>query len=751
MTSDLFDLGSDTPPTKTTSQKNTPLSQQAVKQIRPESNEALTNNINHMNPEQRQAVLSEDGPLLILAGAGTGKTRVLTSRIAHKISTTGVYPSQFLAVTFTNKAAKEMKNRIAQMITHQAGDIEKMPWLGTFHSISAKILRRHAESVNLKPDFTILDMDDQNRLLKQLIKDENIDDKRWPPRMLAAIIDNWKNNALHPHQLSAEDQNTFANGAGKKLYQKYQTRLKSLNAVDFGDILLESLRLLQENPNILEQYQNRFRHILVDEYQDTNTVQYLWLRLLAQSHRNICCVGDDDQSIYGWRGAQIDNILRFEKDFPGAKTIRLERNYRSTSHILATATSLIKSNQKRLGKKLWTEGNQGDKVLLHSAWDGQQEALHIAESIENKYRKKHKLNEISILVRASFQMREFEDVFITHAIPYKVIGGPKFYDRAEIRDANAYLRLIAQEDDDLAFERICNKPKRSLGNATLQKLHLIARQHNISLSKAARLHTEKKEVTKFIKMIDELRNMQTQYSSDKFVEYMLNKTGYMASWLESKLPDAPSKVDNLKELIRSIEGFETLQLYLEHVALVTDNEENENKDQVSLMTLHAAKGLEFETVFLPGWEEGLFPHQRSLDEAGIKGVEEERRLAYVGITRAKKYLSISFAGSRRIHGQYKQSLPSRFIDELPEEHIQIVENIVQNQSKIQMPLYENKKEQKKPTNTKLNSSSFKLKERIFHQKFGYGRILNISGNTLTIKFEKAGTKKLIDRFVEKIS
>ena len=734
-----------------------------------------------LNEEQSQAVMADDGPLLLLAGAGTGKTRALTTRIAYKIATQQAWPSQILAVTFTNKAAREMKERIGNMLGEA---VEGMPWLGTFHSLSARILRAHAELVDLRPDFTILDMDDTLRLLKQLIKAENIDEKRWPARQMSALIDSWKNRGWMPDDVPAGEAGFFGDGLGGKIYADYQKRLKVLNAVDFGDLLLESLRLFRENDAVLEEYQNRFKHILVDEYQDTNAVQYLWLRLLAQAHSNICCVGDDDQSIYGWRGAEVDNILRFEKDFPGAQIIRLERNYRSTPHILGAASGLIAANEGRLGKTLWTDRTDGDKLMVRGVWNGEEEARLTADDIEAEQRAGQELNNMAVLVRASFQMREFEDRFISLGIPYRVIGGPRFYERAEIRDANAYFRLIAQIDDDLAFERICNKPRRGLGNVALQTLHDAARRQGISLFRAAEMIIDTEEVkpaarralSGFVLSVNRWRELVPTMSHTELAELVLDESGYTDMWQADKSPDAPGKLENLKELVRSMDEFETLTGYLEHISLVMEAQNNDNDDKVSVMTLHAAKGLEFDNVFLPGWEEGLFPHQRSLDETGNKGLEEERRLAYVGITRAKQKATISFADNRRTHGQWVSALPSRFIDELPTEHVDVAENAQQNVGQMTQSRFANDfnastysspgwqraqsnrqtysaskspNEARRQPASSMNSSAYKRGERIFHQKFGYGRIEVIDGNKLTVAFEKAGTKKVLDSYVEK--
>lgn len=781
MENDPFDLGADAPAPTAPQAGGGSISQKAAQAGQARRLEPL---LGGLNEEQGAAVTAEDGPLLLLAGAGTGKTRALTTRIAYKIAAQQAWPSQILAVTFTNKAAREMKERIGSMLGET---VEGMPWLGTFHSLSAKILRIHAELVDLRPDFTILDTDDQIRLLKQLIKAENIDEKRWPARQMAILIDRWKNRGWLPENVPEGEAGFFANGMGGKLYADYQKRLKILNAADFGDLLLECLRLFRENEAVLSEYQQRFKHILVDEYQDTNAVQYLWLRLLAQGHNNICCVGDDDQSIYGWRGAEVDNILRFEKDFEGAKVIRLERNYRSTPNILGAASGLIAANETRLGKTLWTDSNEdGEPVKVRGVWDGEEEARLTADDIEAHQRDGQELNEMAVLVRASFQMREFEDRFISLGIPYRVIGGPRFYERAEIRDANAYFRLIAQIDDDLAFERICNKPRRGLGNVAMQTLQTAARGQGKSLFRTAEeiIDTEelkpaaRRAMTGFVRAITHWRSLVDTMTHTELAELVLDESGYTAMWQADKSPDAPGKLENLKELVRSMEEFETLTGYLEHISLVMEAANNDNEDKVSVMTLHAAKGLEFETVFLPGWEEGLFPHQRSLDESGTKGLEEERRLAYVGITRAKKRATISFAGNRRTHGQWNSALPSRFIDELPEKHVEIAESDhaaggFSNQSRFSNDFsgssynspgwqraQQNRGSYKQGTPptinaraesvvSSMNSSAYKRGERIFHQKFGYGRIEAIEGNKLTVAFEKAGVKKVLDSYVEK--
>jgi DNA helicase-2/ATP-dependent DNA helicase PcrA len=864
-----------------------------------------------LNPEQRQAVETTEGPVLVLAGAGTGKTRVLTTRIAHILATGLAYPSQILAVTFTNKAAREMKQRIGLLVGEQ---VEGMPWLGTFHSIGVKMLRRHAELAGLRSDFTILDTDDQIRLIKQIIQAEGLDDKRWPARQFAQMIDGWKNKGLGPSEIPEGDARAFANGKGRELYRAYQERLTTLNACDFGDLLCHPIRIFKQHHDVLAEYQRKFRYILVDEYQDTNTAQYMWLRLLAQrpappkegsrpsgrglsplegemagrpegvlsegttkapslseptppgrpasghpplkgegnSPVNICCVGDDDQSIYGWRGAEVDNILRFEKDFPGATVIRLERNYRSTAHILGAASHLIAHNESRLGKTLFTEAPAPDdgKVVVHAAWDSEEEARAIGDEIEALQTKGHALNDMAILVRASFQMREFEDRFVTLGLNYRVIGGPRFYERQEIRDAMAYLRVVAQPADDLAFERIVNVPKRGLGEAAVRQVHDTARALRVPMLEAAGKLAESDELKP--KPRAALRQLAAQFARwqellettphTELAEIILDESGYTEMWKNDRSAEAPGRLENLKELIRSMEEYESLRAFLEHVALVMDAEQNEELDAVSIMTLHSAKGLEFETVFLPGWEEGLFPHQRALDEGGRSGLEEERRLAYVGVTRAKRNLHIWFVSNRRIHGLWQSTIPSRFLDELPEAHVEVAEGgtsyggygnpygsgrgggfgeagrrnpygasrfdslgspsggnsargdqggtrsfsstyatpgwqrAQQNRTEatdrnwgtrsghqverigygetdsgygagrgsVKGRVIEGELVAKSVADT---PSRFKVGDRVFHQKFGNGNIASVEGNKLTIDFDKAGQKKVLDGFV----
>ena len=763
--------------------------------------------LDDLNPAQRNAVERLDGPVLMLAGAGTGKTKALTTRIAHLLTTGCARPNEILSVTFTNKAAREMKLRVGRLLGQPA---EGMPWLGTFHAICVKLLRRHAELVDLKSNFTILDSDDQLRLLKQLVQAANIDDKRWPARMLAGIIDDWKNRALTPDKVPAADAGAY-NNKGIELYAQYQTRLRELNAVDFGDLLLHMVTIFRTHGDVLEQYQRWFRYILVDEYQDTNVAQYLWLRLLAGAHKNICCVGDDDQSIYGWRGAEVGNILRFEKDFPGAFVVRLEQNYRSTPHILAAASNVIRGNENRLGKELWTDAEDGEKVRLIGHWDGEEEARWIGEEIDamqggTRGVRPMNLDEMAILVRASHQMRAFEDRFLTIGLPYKVIGGPRFYERMEIRDAMAYFRLVVSPEDDLAFERIVNTPKRGLGDKAQQTIQRTARENGVSLVDGARIAVDNglikgkggKALSELIEglarwnamtrgprievddesVIDDgtapMRFGAPEHTHIELAQIVLDESGYTGHWQNDKTPEAPGRLENLKELVNQLDNFENLQGFLEHVSLVMDNEQDSDGAKVSIMTLHAAKGLEFPAVFLPGWEDGLFPSQRSMDESGVKGLEEERRLAYVGITRAEEVCTISFAANRRVFGQWQNSMPSRFIDELPEDHVEVltppglygggqttagIESRAVEANVYNSPGWKRLQarqgqygmsQPKESRNTVIDATalaSFTLGERGFHQKFGYGGVGGIEGDKVEVDFDKAGTKKVVSRFL----
>ncbi len=774
-------------------QERLPISARAVAASR-----AAPAYLDGLNSEQRDAVATTEGPLLVLAGAGTGKTRVLTTRIAHILASGRAYPSQILAVTFTNKAAREMKERIGSQI---GGAVEGMAWLGTFHAIGVKILRRHSELVGLKSSFTILDSDDQLRLLKQVLEVANIDKERWPARQLAGLIDGWKNRGLTPDKVPASDAFAFAAGKGRDLYAAYQSRLKDLNACDFGDLLLECLRLFREHPDVLADYHRRFRYLLVDEYQDTNVAQYLWLRLLAQGSPNICCVGDDDQSIYGWRGAEVDNILRFDKDFPGAKVIRLERNYRSTGNILAAASGLIAKNEGRLGKTLFTDGAAGDKISVANFWDDEAEARSIGDDIENLQRAKHRLNDVAILVRASFQMRVIEDRFITLGMPYRVIGGPRFYERQEIKDAIAYLEIVANPANDLKFERIVNVPKRGLGDTTVKRIHQLARARSIPMYQAAREMIETGELASkarrslfdLIGSFERWRSRIDGMRHTELAELILDESGYTAMWQSDKSPQAQARLENLKELVRFMHDFESLAGFLEHVSLVMDVDQGSDIDRVSLMTLHAAKGLEFATVFLPGWEEGLFPHQRALDESGKDGLEEERRLAYVGITRAKIFAKISFAQNRRNRGLYQSAVPSRFVDELPEANVDVLDSqmpyggVSQGYgfsnayggsrfdkgaaaqpfaSTYQTPGWQRaqqnwsrsdeKKKSRRPVtldgelvaSSSVSAPAFMSGTRVHHEKFGGGTVTIVDGNKLTIAFDDGTSRRVVASFLD---
>jgi DNA helicase II / ATP-dependent DNA helicase PcrA len=743
-----------------------------------------------LNPPQKQAVLTTEGPVLMLAGAGTGKTAALTARLAYLIRTRRAWPSEILCVTFTNKAAREMRHRVGQLI----GDaVEGMPWLGTFHSICARMLRRHAELVGLQSNYTIIDTDDQLRLLKQLIADSDLDEKRWPARQLAGLIDRWKNRGLNPGDLDAGENEAYANGKGKQMYAAYQARLKALNACDFGDLMLHMLNVFRRERDILEQYQQRFKYVLVDEYQDTNAVQYLWLRLLAQTRKNICVVGDDDQSIYSWRGAEVANILRFEKDFPGAAVIRLEQNYRSTPQILAAASGLIEANSGRLGKTLWTELPAGEKVRVVGVWDAPEEARRVGEEIERLEREGAALEQVAILVRAQYQTREFEDRFIQIGLNYRIVGGFRFYERAEIRDALAYLRVIAQPADDLAFERIHNQPKRGLGAKTLETMYRHARATGLPLAAAALELADSDElpsrtratIANLMAAFLRWREQAERVTPSELLRTVLDESGYDAMLKAERTAESAGRQDNLVELARAMEEYETLGDFLEHVSLVMDNDAADDVEKVTIMTIHAAKGLEFNHLFLPGWEEGVFPSQRALDEGGLSALEEERRLAYVAITRARRRCTILHAANRRIYGQWSSSIPSRFVAELPEDHIAVettltggaslwranwserddpfahVSSAHPERSQARGPGWQRALATGYDTVPKRlaepgrSAASFAAQprtdiaigDRVFHDKFGYGEVLGQEGNKLEIEFESAGRKRVIDSFV----
>ncbi len=716
-----------------------------------------------LNDRQREAVEALDGPVLVLAGAGTGKTRVLTTRLAHLLQTGRAYPSQILAVTFTNKAAQEMRHRVSSLLGN--APVEGW-WMGTFHALAARMLRRHADLVGLTGNFTIIDQDDQIRLMKQLMEAEKIDAKKWVPRAVMSMIERWKDKGLRPVDLPPHEGGEMADGKLVGLYAQYQQRLKTVNACDFGDLLLHIITIFKDpkNVDILADYHRRFRYIMVDEYQDTNVAQYLWLRLLAQGHNNICCVGDDDQSIYGWRGAEVGNILRFEQDFPGAKIIRLEQNYRSTGHILGAASGVIANNEDRLGKTLWSAAASGEKVIVRALWDGEAEARWVGEEIEMLRQKQWPMNKIAVLVRAGFQMREFEERFIQLGLPYRVIGGPRFYERQEIRDALGYFRVIVQPNDDLALERIINLPKRGLGDTTLQILNGHARARGISLHEAILQLVETDELKP--KVRDTLRRLTDDFARwrgliptinhSELAGMVLDESGYMAMWQSDKSPDAPGRIENLKELVSGMAEFESLAGFLEHVSLVMEAQDSSQDDAVTLMTLHGAKGLEFDAVFLPGWEEGLFPSQRSMDENGLKGLEEERRLAYVGLTRARKRAMISSVANRRMYGNWISAIPSRFIDELPEPHIEAIADT---------GLYNPGRSQHWDSSGFSGASrsvavrpvaraegkgafGFSRNDRITHDSFGPGTVIHVDGHKLDIQFDQGGQKRVMDSFVQ---
>ncbi|MFL5288352.1 MAG: ATP-dependent helicase [Rhodopila sp.] len=722
-----------------------------------------------LNPEQRAAVETVDGPLLVLAGAGTGKTRVLTTRFAHILLTRRAFPSQVLAVTFTNKAAREMRERVSAIL----GEPVEGLWLGTFHALCARMLRRHAEQVGLNSNFTILDTDDQIRLLKQVMEAERLDTKRWTPPSLMGVIQRWKDRGLTPARVTPNEDTDFANGKARTLYEAYQARLRALNAADFGDLMLHMTEILRSRPDILADYHRRFRYIMVDEYQDTNLIQYLWLRLLAQEHKNICCVGDDDQSIYSWRGAEVENILRFEKDFEGAKIIRLEANYRSTAPILAAASGLIAHNEGRLGKTLRPgrdDAQSGEKVTVIGLWDSDEEARMVGGRIEQLRRDGHSLSEIAILVRAGYQTRSFEERLIAIGIPYRVIGGLRFYERAEIRDAIAYMRAMVQPADDLAFERIVNVPRRGVGDAALRAIHQAAHEQSIPLAAAAALLVEngglkgkvRTSVGSLLRDFARWRDMLDGAGHVVTVATMLDESGYTEMWKQDKSAEAPGRLENLKELVRALADFENLAGFLEHISLVMENEERDDNDKVSLMTLHGAKGLEFDTVFLPGWEEGIFPNQRAMDENGNAGLEEERRLAYVGLTRARRNAIVSHAQNRRIYANWQSSIPSRFLEELPAEHIEHSGSAAMaRDARIaaattfsgQFPLMATRRpriiEEWEQPSRPARSDQIPVGSRVFHTKFGYGVVTGAEDDKLDIRFETSGEKRVLDRFVER--
>ncbi len=750
-----------------------------------------------LNKEQRLAVETTEGPVLVLSGAGTGKTKVLTTRIAYILHEQKARPWQILAVTFTNKASREMKERLEKMIGGDAFSV----WLGTFHSIGIRILRKHGALLGLEKNFIVLDPDDQERLLKQMMQEAGIDIKKYTPAALLEVIQRWKDKGLLPSGVTAAHNTAFCEGRALFFYEKYQRRLKELNAVDFGDLLLLPLALFQSNPDVLEEYQKQFHYILVDEYQDTNVAQYLLLRMLAKGHGNICCVGDDDQSIYSWRGAEVENILSFQKIFPNALVIRLERNYRSTAHILGAASGLISCNQGRLGKTLKPADELqglGEKVRVTGFWSGSQEAESVVTEILKEQQKGVALSDMAILVRATFQTRQFEEVLMRTGIPYKIIGGFKFYEREEIKDAVAYLRLVLNPNDDLAFLRIVNKPKRGVGPAALDVLNQTAKEKHISLFDAISWAPLKpllrKTLESFISLIKMAKEKSLNAYPAEVARFIMQESGYIQMWRQDKSVEAQGRVENVMELYSVLDDFKSIDEFIEYASLVTDTDEQVSSDQLVVMTLHASKGLEFKQVYLPGWEEGLFPHQKALDEAGESGLEEERRLAYVGITRARERALISHAFNRRIYGQTQNSLPSRFIDELPEEHIQVFdpinkqgrrdfvqpawsdayfsqeENYNFSYSKSKTDNYDQRNKSKWERESlnfdidnefSFNSLNFTSKpkvqsskrigKRVHHELFGDGTVLKDIGDALEVSFDSGSKKKIKAIFLEEIN
>ena len=735
-------------------------------------NESASNYLNALNIQQKEAILHSEGPLLILAGAGSGKTKVLTTRVAQLIKDKKCFGNQILCVTFTNKAANEMRERVLKLTNNKSNSI---PWLGTFHSISNKILRKHAEAVGLKPSFTILDTLDQLKLIKNILAAENIDIKKNPPKLIAYLIDHWKNKALLPANVKINSSD-YSKINALKIYKIYQERLRLMNCVDFGDLILHCVTIFKNFKEIQESFKKNFKYILVDEYQDTNYVQNLWLNLITNDSKNICVVGDDDQSIYSWRGAEVKNILEFEKNFTNTKIVKLEQNYRSTKNIINTASSLISNNDDRLGKKIWSDLKDGDKVRVNSFSDGRDEATGISDIIEKELIKYFSLNDIAILVRAAFQTREFEERFIKIGLPYRVIGGMKFYERAEIKDALCYLRLIQQKNDDLAFERIINNPKRSIGDSTLKKLHDLSRTRNKNLFETAdeilnedELKPKTKESLKqFIKLVKTWTKLSEQLDHVQLLERVLDESGYTQMLINEKSPEAEARLENLKELRASMKNYNNLVEFLENISLQTSIDEEWEGEKINLMTIHAAKGLEFNCVFLPGWEEGLFPHQKSIEEKGDQAVQEERRLAYVALTRAKQRLFISFANNRKYYGNnnsndWMPSMPSRFIDELDKQYLEINEtakdndpdfefsqdfNFMEGKKSPGWKRYLQEKEKIKTINYTNNLTNFKIGQGVEHETFGKGKVIHIDGNKLLINFKDSGEKKVIDKYLK---
>ncbi len=710
----------------------------------------------HLNAEQRRAVEAGDGPLLVLSGAGTGKTRVLTTRVAHLLAAGRARPSELLVVTFTNKAAREMRERVEEL----TGQPVSGWWLGTFHSLGARILRRHAEQVGLAPDYVILDTGDQKRIMKQVMDAANIDPKRWPPDKILHSIDRWKNLGLTPARADHEGR-AFAGNRGIELYAAYQRRLQTLNAADFGDLLLHNLTLF-ENSELRALWQARFRHVLVDEYQDTNTAQHLWIRVLAAGHGNVCAVGDEDQSIYGWRGAQVENILRFQEDFPSATVVRLEQNYRSTGHILGAASALIGCNRQRLGKTLWTEGAQGERVQVHEVGDSDDEANLVSDSIAELQRAGTSLDAIAVLVRTTALILGFEERFLKSGLAYRIVGGPRFYERSEIRDAIAYLRLTLYRRDDLAFERAIGRPARGVGATTLRKLTDEARHRTTSIEQAGRILLVSKQIrgragkslAEFFKNLDEWRLKAHDQAPHRIAELVLEESGYLGALRQNASEDAKGRYENLTELLSALRDFETLQDFLEHVALVQEREKPSVEPRITLMTLHAAKGLEFDVVFLPGWEDGLFPHDLAVRDSDDGSLEEERRLAYVGLTRARREARVSWANRRRIYGNWQDRFPSRFLQELPNEHITVeTMHSWSTMPHYGVPGFRTPREIAgfgsglTAHGSDAPAREYTKGQRVFHDKYGYGTVIAHDQGAVEVEFDKSTAKTIMGEYL----
>ena len=730
-----------------------------------------TSYLETLNKSQLEAVKNTEGPNLVLAGAGTGKTRVLTTRVAHIIDSKLAFPSQILCVTFTNKAAREMSERIQNLVSVR---MDRMPWIGTFHSIGAKIIRNHAEVIGLKPSFTILDKDDQLSLIKQILKSENLDQSKYVPKYIQSRIDQWKNKALNPNDIKADSLDNMSDDKTLNIYKLYQQRLFQINCLDFGDLLLQCINLFK-NEDVLKRYSENFKYVLVDEYQDTNTAQYQWLKYLSSANQNICCVGDDDQSIYSWRGAEIDNMLRFEKDFDNTKTTRLEENYRSTNNILKSASSLISYNEARLGKELYSDQGNGDPVYIHLVNSSRDEATFVAQEIMKLRDENPDLNNIAVLVRAVFQSREIEEALIRYSVPYRIIGGIRFYERAEIKDAVSYLRIVYENQDDVAFERAIMTPKRGVGEKSFNKIIEVSKNKRISLFQASKLLAGTDEVNKkasssleeFIQVIERGISMIETTQYPEILKVLLDESGYMEMLKNDKNVSAQTKIENIKELIIAMEDYNSIEEFLEHISLVTSVDENNEDNKVSLMTLHAAKGLEYDFIFLPGWEEGLFPHQKTIDESGNKGIEEERRLAYVGITRARKTVNISTSMSRRFQNNWMPSLQSRFIEELDQDLVKTVSHIADHLDNVdefnQDFDFKPKKIYLNPTEGSSYKTVLSMEEEnvrdinddiilqigqiVKHKKFGIGKIQDLDGSKAVVDFDEHGKKKLISDFL----